>query len=128
MKTPNWKDEVICIKEGFKVVLSFAEDFEDAKHHFVSTCGWSESQYAEINHNYWFTAEVKAYKGKTLCATTYLGACCYASKKEVMAGGEVESILGGYMPQMIDEVVEEAQVELAQLIDATKAQLEELVA
>lgn len=128
MKTPNWKDETICVRDGFTVVLSFSEEIECPKRHFIDCCGWTEDDYRSIRDFYWFNAEIQAFKGRTLCATSYLGANAYRNKKEVMANGHIEDMLSGYMPQEIEEVIEEAHAELARLIAETQERLDELAA
>tara|TARA_R110000850_G_scaffold234325_1_gene359260 strand:- start:10 stop:354 length:345 start_codon:yes stop_codon:yes gene_type:complete len=112
MKTPEWKEQIICIKDGFKAVLSFEEEHIDARNHWITECGFTKEQYKEIANYYWFCAKITVYKGSVACGDNYLGGCCYKSLKEVLASGKIDFMLSGYMPQMIDEAIIEAKENL----------------
>lgn len=110
MRAPNWKPVELPNKDGFKLVLSFESEHIDAKDHFINDCEWSESSYNDIKNHYWFVAIVTAYKGKIEAGNNVLGGCCHSSKKDV-----IDSELGGYLPQMIDEAIKEAKENLEML-------------
>ena len=103
MRTPEWESVKLGRIKGFNLFLSFEQDHQDPEDHFKSVCGWDDEQYKEIKNYFFFTAKVEAYKGKILASEVYLGACCHQSKKDVLA-----SELGGYLPQMIDEAIQDA--------------------
>lgn len=107
MKTPNWQPVQLTQKDGFKLVLSFEEEYSCGYDHFVNECDWSKEDYESIKNFYWFCAKVTAFKGKIECGTKYLGACCHKSKKDV-----IETDLGGYLPQMIEQAIDEAKQNL----------------
>ncbi len=107
MKTPIWKSETIHKDDDFTYVLSFEEEFIDPHYHFTVECKWEEEQYSNIKNFYWFCSKITAYKGKIECGSAYLGGNCYKDKKDVMGAG-LDTMLGGYAPQMIEEAREEA--------------------
>jgi len=107
-----WQDQTICNKDGFKIVLSFEDEIQTMRDHFINDCGWSVEQVKELKGYKFFTAKVTAYKGKIECGIAYLGACCHKDLKDVMQGGNIENMLGGYMPQMIDEAIQDARQNL----------------
>ena len=107
MKTPDWQPVQLPEKDGFKLVLSFEEEDLPAYYHFVGECGWSDEDYQSIKNYYWFCAKVTAFKGKIECGASYLGTCCYKSKKDIIGTN-----LGGYLPQMINDAIEEAKENL----------------
>lgn len=128
MKSPTWKTQTIASDNQFSYVLSFEEEDSSAKDHFINFCGWSNEEYSEIKDFYWFTAKITAFKGDEPLADTYLGGNCYKSLKDVLGDGEQESILGGYAPQMIEEVKEEAEIMLANRIEVLENTLSKLKA
>ena len=109
MKTPNLKD-VLLTKEGsISYVLSFEEEYEEAYNHFVGKCGFDQDEWESIKDCYWFCAKVEAKLPTGLViGTAYLGGNAYASKAEVLGNGELDDILSGYAPQMVDEAKQEA--------------------
>lgn len=107
MKTPTWKAQSLDTVQGFDMVLSFDEEWVDAKNYFMVECGWSKEDYSKLSKSYWFSACITAYRNGVECGTAYLGCCVYASLKDVM-GKSQEETLGGYAPQMIEEAIEEA--------------------
>ena len=112
MKTPNWQEQTICKRDGFKIVLSFEDEDQDPKKHFIDFCGWSEDDYKPIANYYWFCAKVTAFKGKIECSSAYLGCNAYKNLKDVLGANPEESGLSGYMPQLIDEAIEQAHINL----------------
>ena len=112
MKTPNWQEQTICKRDGFTIKLSFEEEHEDAREHFIGFCGWSEEEYKPITSYYWFCAKVTAYKGTIECGSAYLGGNAYKSLRDALGTNPEENGLGGYMPQLIDEAIEEAHINL----------------
>ena len=108
MKTPSWKNQNLGTDRGFKIELRFHEEDRSMKDHFINECGWSQDQYNDIKNYYWFVAEVVAYKGSIECGSSYLGGNCYKNLKDVMQDKKPENVLGGYLPQMIEEAIEEA--------------------
>lgn len=109
MKTPNWKEQTICKRDGFTIKLSFEEEeHEDAKSHFLGFCGWSEEDYKPIANYYWFTAKITAYKGAIECGSAYIGGNAYKNLKQVLGDNLELNGLSGYMPQLIDEAIEDA--------------------
>jgi len=120
MKTPNWKPVTLAIKDGFKIVLEFEEEIDlNPKKHFIEDCGWPSIEYSTISNFYWFVAKITAYKGVIECGSSYLGACCYQNKKDVVnpikGGFKLDNCLGGYAPQMVEEAVEEAKRNLSEI-------------
>lgn len=113
MKTPDWKPQNIGIIDGFKIVLDFEKEHMCPKSHFVNECGWSDDEYNEIKNYYWFSAKVITYKGVIECGSAYLGGCCHKNLKCVMGDKKLENILGGYLPQLIEEAIDEAKASLA---------------
>lgn len=112
MKTPQFKPQNLGTKEGFKLFLEFEPEYLDPMDHFVGECGWSEEEYNSIKNFYWFSAKVVAYKGKVEAGCDHLGACCHKSLKDIMADGNIEKALGGYLPQMIEAAIEDAKQNL----------------
>lgn len=112
MSNQLWKPKVIGEFSGFTIVLSFEPEHMNMRNHFINECEWSEEQFNEIKNFKWFIAKVTAYKGSIECGSTYLGGNCDKSLKDVMGDGKVENILSGYMPQMIEDVVQEAEAAL----------------
>ena len=108
MSFPYWQDQKICNKDGFKIVLSFEEDDRTMIDHFKNDCEWDNDQLKSLKGFKFFSAKVTAYKGVIECGSSYLGACCHKNLKDVLQDGNVENMLGGYMPQMIEEAIEEA--------------------
>ena len=103
-----WQDQEICKKDGFKIVLSFEEEDQTMRDHFINNCEWSEDDFKSLKGFEFFTAKVTAFKGKIECGSVYLGACCHKNLKDVMQNGNIENMLGGYMPQLIEEAIEDA--------------------
>ena len=108
MKTPSWKNQNLGYHKGFNLELRFAEEDWSMKDHFINGCGWSQDQYDDIKNYYWFVAEVVAYIGSIECGSSYLGGNCYKNLKDVMQDKNPENVLSGYLPQMIEEAIEEA--------------------
>ena len=112
MKPPDWQQQTICRRDGFKIVLSFEYEDEDSKKHFIDFCGLSEEEYKPIANYYWFCAKVTAFKGKIECASVYLGGNAYKTLMDALGTNPEETGLSGYMPQLIDELIEEAHTNL----------------
>lgn len=112
MRTPNWQDQTICKRDGFKIILSFKDEYQDAKTHFINECGWPDEDYKPIANYYWFCAKVTAYKGIIECGSAYLGGNAYKNLKDALGTNPEENGLGGYMPQLIDEAIEQAHINL----------------
>jgi hypothetical protein len=112
MNTPNWQEQTICKRDGFTIKLSFEEEHEDAKSHFIDFCEWAEEDYKPISKYYWFIAKVTAYKGVIECGSAYLGGNAYKNLKQVLGNNPEEDGLGGYMPQLIEEAIERAHSNL----------------
>jgi hypothetical protein len=104
MRTPNWKEVKLKSSVGFDITLSFQEEDSDARHEFIDGCGWTSEEYATIKNHYWFCVKVAASVGGVEFGTSYLGGNAYTSLKEV-----IDTELGGYLPQLIDEAVDEAK-------------------
>ena len=116
MKTPEWKIETIGTREGFSIELRFDPEFDiDPRKHLQDECGWSDEEYEEIADYYWFSASVVALRDDEEFGWSYLGGNCYKSKADVM-----ESELGGYMPQMIDEAISDAKESIAIELEKAK--------
>jgi hypothetical protein len=58
------------------------------------------------------TAKVTAYKGVIECGSAYLGGNAHKTLREVLGSNTEEDGLGGYMPQLIEEAIEEAHTNL----------------
>lgn len=108
MKTPSWKNQNLGIYNGFRIELHFHAEDQCMRDHFINMCEWSEDEYKPIKNFYWFVAEVVAFKGSINCGSAFLGGNCYKNLKDVMQDGKPENVLGGYLPQMIEEAIEEA--------------------
>lgn len=106
MKTPDWKDETITTSNGFLITLRFEDEHMNAKDHFCNECGWEIDEYKKIADYYWFSVNVIATKDGYTVGSAYLGGNCYKNKKEVL-GTSIETCLAGYMPQLIDEAIED---------------------
>ena len=114
MKTPTWKNQKLGTVDGFKIELSFEEEYDlEPRHHFINECGWSAEEYNAIKNFYWFTAKITVYLGSIECGSAYLCECCYKSLKEIMNNKQHKNILSGYAPQMINEAIDEAKARLA---------------
>jgi len=103
MKTPEWQSVKLDKSKGFNILLTFEPDPIDPEDHFRNDCGWTDEEYEEIQNFYFFTAKVEAYKGQVLAGESYLRACCYKDKE-----GALKGKLSGYLPQIIDEAVQDA--------------------
>jgi hypothetical protein len=108
MKTPNWKPITVLKDEQFSYVLSFIEEDSNPKKHFINECDWTEKSYKQVSNYYWFIAEITAFKGKVEICSAYLGGNCYKKLADVLGDRTIEQLLGGYGPQMIEEVKTEA--------------------
>jgi hypothetical protein len=108
MRKPTWKPIVILKDTQFTYLLSFIEDDQDPKHHFINECEWSQQDYDEIKNFYWFTAQLTAFKGKVEVCSTYMGGNCYNTKSDVLGDKTLAQLLGGYGPQMVETVKAEA--------------------
>lgn len=112
MKIPNWQEQTICKREGFTLKLSFLEEDMNSHYYFITECGWSKEDYKTIAAYYWFTAKVTAYKGVIECGSAYIGGNAYKNLKEVLSDNPEENGLCGYIPQLIDEAIEDAHTNL----------------
>ena len=112
MKTPYWIDQTICTQEGFIIKLLFEKEDIDPKEHFLNVCGWSKEQYLGVKNLYWFTAKVTAYIGRLECGVAYLGGNAYETLEEVLGDNPQETGLSGYMPQLIEEAIDDAKANL----------------
>lgn len=106
-KVPVMAERKVAEQDGFTITLSFEDEDMNMRDHFVNQCEWTEEQYNEIKKYYWFVAKVTAYKGTIKCGCAFLGGCCYKTLKDVL-GSDINTMLGGYMPQLIEEAVEDA--------------------
>jgi hypothetical protein len=113
MKTPDWQEQTICKRDGFNIKLSFLAEDVSPRYHYTVECGWSEDDFEDLDTNfYWFTAKVTAYKGSIECGSTCLGGNAYKNLKEALGTNPEENGLGGYMPQLIAEAIENALTNL----------------
>lgn len=94
------------VLDNLNLIICFEAQPEDISmhHHFIKECGWTEDQYAEIEDFAWFSAKISAWQNGKELGSAYLGACCYKTEEEFI---EIDG--SGYMPQMIEEAVEEAK-------------------
>ena len=114
MSFPNWQDQKICVQDGFNIILSFEEDDQTMLDHFKNDCEWDKEQLDSLKGFKFFTAKITAFKGVIECGSSYLGACCHKNLKDVLQGGKYPYMLGGYMPQLVDEAVDEANENLSE--------------
>ena len=115
-RTPSWAVCKVTDQGGFTITLDFVEEHQNMKDHFINDCEWTIEQYNEIKNYFWFTAKVSAYKGSIEAGVAYLGGCCHKSLKDVL-GSDINSMLGGYMPQLIEEAIENANEALSTPIE-----------
>lgn len=111
MRTPTWNSETIHKDDKFSYILSFEEEYINAKDLFINECDWSVESYKTIKDYYWFSAKITAFMGKVEIHSVYLGCNCYKNKAQVMGDGgkdALDDILGGCAPQMVEECREEA--------------------
>jgi hypothetical protein len=104
MGTPNWKEVKLESIDGFDITLSFEKECIVARSYFVNDCAWTSEEYDDIKGRYWFCAKVAASVGGVEFGSRYVGHNVYISLKDVIA-----TKLGGYLPQLIAEAVEEAK-------------------
>jgi len=71
-------------------------------HHFMTECGWTEDQYAEVRDYEWFCAEVSLWKDGVLLGQEYLGACCYKAEKDFYT-----TYAKGYFADMVCSLAQE---------------------
>ena len=90
--------------DGFDILFEAEPECMSMRQHFIKECGWTESQYLEINDCAWFCAKVSAWKNGEELASTYLGACCYESVEEFYTEYHDD-----YFADMACEVVAEAK-------------------
>ena len=111
MRAPTWKPVKLGTFEGFEVELSFEEEDESPRKHFIDFCGWTKEEYSKISNCYWFCVKITAYKGTIECGTVYLGGNCYANLKEVLGDykNNIDTLLSGYGLQLIEEATTEAK-------------------
>ena len=98
----------IGIKDNLILTFEALPEEIGMRQHFIKDCGWSEKQYRQLVRTApaWFCAKVSAwYDGEEL-GTAYLGCCCYDSEEQFWRESD-------YLPQMIDEAVEEAERRIA---------------
>ena len=126
MKTPNWRPVELTKIDNVTYTLHFEDEHRDAKNHFLVECDYSEEAYSEIKNFYWFTARVEATKAGVILSDNYLGGNCCRNKKEVMQDNTLANILNGYIPQMIAECQEQADINLNLLIAETEQKLIDL--
>lgn len=116
MKIPQFKPQNLGTFEGFKIILSFEDEHLNAKDHFINECGWTDEEYNSIKNCYWFCAKISAFKGSIECGSAYLGCCCYKTLKEILSfdgNTDIDHVLSGYAPQMIEEAIKEAKQALS---------------
>jgi hypothetical protein len=104
MGTPNWKEVKLESIDGFDITLSFEKECIVARSYFVNDCAWTSEEYDDIKGRYWFCAKVAASVGGVEFGSRYVGHNVYRSLKDV-----IDTELGGYLPQLIAEAVEEAK-------------------
>lgn len=123
MRTPSWNPQLLTTIDNVDFTLHFEGEHLNAKDHFMNECGMSPSEYKEINNFYWFVARIEATKGGEVLADSYLGGNCYKSLNDVMQDKQLDNVLSGYAPQMIEECQEEAHIALQLLIERKEQQL-----
>jgi hypothetical protein len=112
MKRPTWRTKYIGERDGFFIELSFEEETMCPVHHFQKECGWTADFYEKIKNYYWFSVKVTAYRGTVECGHAYMGANCYETLGDVMGSGGDAGVLSGYLPQLIEEAVDDANANL----------------
>ncbi|CAH9013833.1 hypothetical protein VP501E541_P0130 [Vibrio phage 501E54-1] len=89
--------------DTYAITATREEEHMDMYEHFVGECGWSEERFENIEDYDFFSVKIEltvTETGETF--ETYLGACCAITFER-----EVENKIGGYLPQMIEEVKNE---------------------
>lgn len=111
--------EFPLIHKGFEIryALHPEEDFS-MERHFMDECGYTQKQFDKIRNYEWFRIELKAsiLGDSEVLGQAHLGLCCakdghaYVTKQDA----------GGYLPQMLDEAVEEALKHTHQRVELLK--------
>lgn len=111
------------VHQGFEIRYEvYPEEDISMERHFIKECGYTQKQFEKIRDFEWFRVVIKASlpgDSETL-GTAHLGGCC---AKDAHAYVKKEEI-GGYLPQMLDEAVAEAQKYAPQRIADLKAVLD----
>ena len=91
-------------KDGFIICFEALPEGINMRQHFIKECGWSEKEYRSMARKdpAWFCAEISAWLNGEKLGTSYLGCCCYDSMQDFWQSS-------GYLPQMVDEAIEEAK-------------------
>lgn len=107
-------DMTIYLKtvDGFGILFDAEEEDHSMREYFIKECGWTESEYREIENCAWFVAKVTAWKDGIELAAEYLGCCCYTTVEEFYTKYKDD-----YLADMIDEVVAQAKIKEAKSHD-----------
>lgn len=107
-------DMTIYLKtvDGFGILFDAEEEDHSMREYFIKECGWTESEYREIENCAWFVAKVTAWKDGIELAAEYLGCCCYTTVEEFYTKYKDDCLA-----DMIDEVVAQAKIKEAKSHD-----------
>jgi uncharacterized Fe-S cluster-containing radical SAM superfamily protein len=91
-------------KDGFIICFEALPEHISMRDYFVRECGWTEKEYRSLTRTNpeWFCAKISAWKDMKELGTAYLGCCCYDTYEDFIQNS-------GYLDQMIDEAIEEAE-------------------
>lgn len=111
--------EFPLMHKGFEIRYALhPEEDVSMERHFMDECGYTQKQFDKIRNYEWFRIELKASLpgDSEVLGRANLGLCCakdahaYVTKQDA----------GGYLPQMLDEVTQDAQKYAPQRVDLLK--------
>jgi hypothetical protein len=93
----------IATKGDYIITFEAEPEHIGMRHHFIKECAWSEKDYRKLRDSRpaWFCAKIAVWYDGQEIGTSYLGCCCYDTEEQFWRSSD-------YIPQMIDEAVEEA--------------------
>jgi hypothetical protein len=84
------------------------EEHQSMYDHFVNDCEWSEERFENIEDYDFFTVKLELTVTETQeTFEVYMGTCC-----DLTFERHIENKIGGYLPQMLEELKEEYQASL----------------
>lgn len=110
------------IHKGFEIRYAIhPEEHISMEKHFIEECGFSKKEFDRFKNHEWFRIElIASIPGDAeVLGQAHLGACCAKNAHRYVTKEEA----GGYLPQLLDEAVEEAQQYAANRIEHLKGVL-----
>lgn len=86
----------------YTVCFEAEEEEMTAREHFIGECGWTEAEFAAIEHFPFFSARVSIFKDGEDLASDYLGCCSYRTVEEFF-----KDYRGAYFADMVANCVEQ---------------------